>query len=1699
MLMKWKSLFAAALTAAVALPAWAQDATGGGTPFTNGRSISVNFATGQSTGQSNVTNNVSGDALFGLDEVAVAGSQWDNITGATGTDVALKVNGEASDAKMTFKAVGTWSINDANTELGSTNALLGSFLDDSNNTNNGLTGVYSSEITVSAIPFETYDVYLYSNVNNGSGFAPIEVNGDYYTFRDGATVITEDPTEKWGTVAQNTPAYGTNVLVVRGLTTDTLTIKTRKRTGGASQGTDAMARGSFAGFQIVERVPPTISVNFIGTNGPTSIKTKDGFSGLIGVANANWNEGASSGTGASPNNAETDMALVDNQGDLTTATLTYAMGGAWSAGTNTNRDALLGEMGKGYCDNPTTENTVDLSLRNVPYTSYSLILYYGTDKTATTIPWSAPKVTDAEGVSKWYSYPADYEGDAAQASETEVASWGTVNTKTGAYGDDVMLIENLSGDIDVDLGVRRDNGIYGSLCGFQIVCTGEVVGALAPSSVMSLNFASGGNGEIATSTVSDQTGNFGLAAVPAETWVDLTVNENADRKTVTTLHGEADVADWEGATVTWSAANSWSYKTNQVTDETEPFLKTYLDDGDGEGDAQDDVGARVTVKTLPFAAYDVIVYNATDSGKAFYPVTVNDTLYTWDDSFGTIATDDSEAIYGPNEADAVSGLPTATLGTNALRVNGLTDSTLSIQGVGTNIDGNSETYVRAGIAAVQIVARKLITVSTQTDWTTLSAGLSASDPVLIVFTNDGSITGDVTLPADTILDFSGYTFGETAPFTDSLTMNGGTIRLPDGFESGRIATFFSGNNFHCFIAGKPVWLSKNPGDGALSVSYMWTGYARDNRWSTSGNWSSLVVPGKNADVLFMPAASRPETVILDTAATVASVTITGPASGTADLTINGAETASLTVSGQMLTTGNVTVNQSADITVNGETKVEVINEDLGISGSTQAGFHVHQGTWQIRSGTLSMPTDRGANTGEAGISGNGTLIVGGEGASKATLAVRQIRTVYYNKDTRLANGTLRVATDGTLKASSSVQLPGQSYTTELAGGTIETPTLITFAGATVSADSFLRAPTGGATVRTQSRTNDALTGKGGVTLLSGTVTIESELTGYTGTLTVSEGAALTLSDDARPSLVLEDNASLTVTPTPNEIANTSIVFPTSMTTKPENVTYTVNDVTKAITVTVDDNEDTLTLSWEVKRPTLSTTSDWSTTANWTNLPDGTTTYPTSDSVTLDGTAEGGITVTLDKSFEEMKIDTIFVKGKVTLETTEAQPTIPACVKLTTGATLTIDANFSGLGNDKKWTLPDGTTLQVTKGFTSFANLKLEGAVVILSEASGTAESPTVIEAPSPVEFNGGLTIAASNLTLESVYNVGKTLELAGDNITIAGNRFFTDTGTQVVNTGTDNAITGMTGLNGSLAVKGGTLALTLGASPTNTFSGATIAKGATLTLAGPSGWFPATGAGTLVLEGDYRPLFSAVTVGETSATDIPAKMILSATADEQDKGLVSFQTYTGTSGEVTIPYGFVAEVKPYDEAPVWVPVCVRRNSSYIDIYNVPAPNGVAGLEEAVALAIRRAAAEAGVTDGNYTVQLRTKGGQTTIPSPDADALNDVLGCFIGLKATADAEGTTLTYAYDFGIVGIKRNTTDNGWVVTAKVQGANAGAGFAEGNVYTLTVNGEEVSVTDATVGEGGTVELTLPDGAVTGDAVTLGVKVSRPAQTLAQ
>lgn len=1421
--------------------------------------------------------------------------------------------------------------------------------------------------------------------------------------------------------------------------------------------TPALAQGTTGGG-----IPsgPSISVNFAGdASGTYSVPipdTSDAY-GLFPVPGSEWKNGFT-GTGA--------IQVTSAYGSSKTfsSMLLYKSKNIWY---NTDSyDTLL----QTYLDDG--NNGASISMDNVPFTEYAVIVYCAAGNEQPFLPVTVNNKT--------YTW-----SDTDNATVEGSANFGSSFVTKPTLGENALCVTGLSGALTIQ---GQSGGQYtarGGIAAIQIVCTGEVDASLAPvpaaeTSVVSLNFGSN------RGSVPQTADTYGLVPVPGYTWTNISGAKGS--QTVTVASGKPLTKE---PTVDYDSETTYVYDSA-----TDPFLKGYLDDGDRTGDKQvDSVGASVTVSGLPSWAYDVVVYAGLDtSATAARPVRINGTLYTWDSARGaTVATVNETAVYGEGAQ------PTAAYGRNALRVKGLLDysNELTVQGL-PRINQNSQ---RGGIAAIQIVERKAIRNDNIGD-----LDPDSDTPVHILPT--AQISGDLTLPPDAILDLSSYwLFGATPPITGTLTVNEGTqIRLPKGASwtiAGTIVGADSLADNAVIVDGSLATGVEVNADGTITAdaTYEWTGEGNNDLWSNQYNWSSHTVPNAEADVT-IPLDAGAVTIVLpadtDAGAVAKSVTITGPESGKATLALTSAagETGSLTVSGRLLATGNVTVTQSADITVQGASTMGD-GSPIPQNQVVQAGFHVHQGTWQIRSGTLAMPTEGGTNIGEAGISGNGTLIVGGEDALEAKLAVRQIRTVYYNKDTGLANGTLRVATGGTLTASDSVQLPGQNYTTELAGGTIETQTLITFAGATVSADSSLRAPTGGATVRTQSRTNDALTGKGGLTL-SGTVTIESALTEYNGTLTVSAGAALTLSDDARPSLVLvsgatEAETSLTVTPTDDEAGSGTIVFPTTMTTEPTNVTYTVSGLTEeqAETLSVSVNEDKLTLSWDADYPTLSTTSNWSTTESWANLPAGTT-CPTSGSVTLDGT-NSPITVTLDKSFAEMTIDTIFVKGKVTLETTDAQSTIPACVALTTGATLTVDADFSGLGNDKKWTLPDGTTLQVTKGFTSFANLKLEGAVVILSDASGTDASPTKIAATG-VEFNGGLTIVASNLTLENMFNVGKTLALNGANITLQGGaRFLTDNGTEVVNTGTDNVITGMTGLNGSLAVEGGRLALTLGAEPNkNYFSGATIDANATLTLAAEPdsstgvttarGWFfPVTGDGTLAIEVgvyDFRPKFST----------LPKNMVFTATPAEQAAGVIECKAESG----LTLPAGFTVTVNPADDGGAWAPNPVLDlEAGYLRIYNQLPTNLPAGVDKAVAEAIQQAAQNAGIENKAYAIRLTTGGGRQTV-DVTAATLNDVLGCFTGLKATASADKATLTYAYEFGISGVQR--TADRWEVVVKVTtGADdAPAGFAAGNVY--RINDEVVAASEASA-QAAQGEVVLP---VTEEQLKAGISVSvaRPEAT---
>ena len=470
---------------------------------------------------------------------------------------------------------------------------------------------------------------------------------------------------------------------------------------------------------------------------------------------------------------------------------------------------------------------------------------------------------------------------------------------------------------------------------------------------------------------------------------------------------------------------------------------------------------------------------------------------------------------------------------------------------------------------------------------------------------------------------------------------------------------------------------------------------------------------------------------------------------------------------------------------------------------------------------------------------------------------------------------------------------------------------------------------------------------------------------------------------------------------------------------------------------------------------------WSATTSW----DGGA-LPTEGEVVIEGGTSGnGLIVYLDTAIPE-GITSITVRGKVSLQTSAAQPTLPLNI-------LHVE---------------EGTTL----GLEFFGN--------------------NVTQDISSLNVNGGLLLSGDNVTLTAgtisgtlaispASNNGKfdTVRISGDNSTL--NLAGVASGSGVAVTGPGNTLNiGTFGGSSILTlVQGTNTAPSLTLNTCTGLAGADIQSGTTLKLADSwnGGELHAKGAGTLdmsaITETAKRPALGRY---DGTNDDLPSKLIVTATAEEIAAGKIVFTLDVDANiGDVFPSATVIAE-------PEWTSTeweLAQKQTLTLVNTTSPAvapvlPEG-STLSEAAMAALNAAASDAGIT-GTYNVAIKT--GGTTVQVKTAEAatqLQEVLECFTGLTLKATVEGGNMvTVVYDFGVVGIKRNTADNGWVVTAKVQGANAApAGFAAGNVYTLTVNGEETTVTGATVGEGGTVTLPLADSAEQGDDFTLGVKVSRP------
>ena len=170
---------------------------------------------------------------------------------ASGTSTAMFADGLST---LTWSSGGTWACS------GST--IISGYLDDGANGGNGAT------VTLSNVPYETYDVIVYCSSDSNPGqFLAKTVNGTTYTWDSAAGAVVAG-NAAWGKAALSTPVYGVNALRIKNLF-GPLTIYGTARNDSN--------RGGIAAIEIM---PPNTPDNI-----PTYVLTLNGTS-------TTWSDGA---------------------------------------------------------------------------------------------------------------------------------------------------------------------------------------------------------------------------------------------------------------------------------------------------------------------------------------------------------------------------------------------------------------------------------------------------------------------------------------------------------------------------------------------------------------------------------------------------------------------------------------------------------------------------------------------------------------------------------------------------------------------------------------------------------------------------------------------------------------------------------------------------------------------------------------------------------------------------------------------------------------------------------------------------------------------------------------------------------------------------------------------------------------------------------------------------------------------------------------------------------------------------------------------------------------------------------------------------------------------------------------------------------------------------------------------------------------
>lgn len=161
-------------------------------------------------------------------QLATDGTWCISANSANGTDTSMFADGLST---LSWSASGTWG-------SGVGSSITTGYLDDNS--------TRSPVITLSAVPYEEYDVVIYCSTDaNGYQFSAKEVNGKLYTWDGSQTVETTDENAAWGQSKSATIIEGTNAIRVNGLS-GALTIKGGKYSSGTPK-----SRSCIAAIQIM--------------------------------------------------------------------------------------------------------------------------------------------------------------------------------------------------------------------------------------------------------------------------------------------------------------------------------------------------------------------------------------------------------------------------------------------------------------------------------------------------------------------------------------------------------------------------------------------------------------------------------------------------------------------------------------------------------------------------------------------------------------------------------------------------------------------------------------------------------------------------------------------------------------------------------------------------------------------------------------------------------------------------------------------------------------------------------------------------------------------------------------------------------------------------------------------------------------------------------------------------------------------------------------------------------------------------------------------------------------------------------------------------------------------------------------------------------------------------------------------------------